>query len=97
MSTTVSPTTDPTRPRLPGRTATAAIGAALLFGAAAALGLALPKDAATQPVEPTSQCVITSCHAGQHPVLPGRHDFQIRPHGNEGPTRSGGQPQVGLP
>jgi len=67
------------RHRLPGQTLGPAIACAVILGGAAALGLALPHDAATQPVAPTSQCTITSCHSGDHPVLPGRRDFQIRP------------------
>lgn len=86
-----------TRHRMPGQPVGAAIACAVILGGAAALGLALPHDTSTQPVDPTSQCTITSCHSGDHPVLPGRHDFQIRPSADVDPTTSGGQPQLGQP
>ena len=83
--------------RFPGSTLGAAIACAAVLGGVSALGLALPQDGSTQPLDPTSQCTLTTCHSGQHPVLPGRHDFGLRPGGGFDSTTSGGQPQLGLP
>ena len=75
--------------RFPGSTLGAAIACAAVLGGVTALGLALPQDGSTQPLDTTSQCTLTTCHSGQHPVL--------RPGGGFDSTTSGGQPQLGQP
>jgi hypothetical protein len=72
-----------------GPTTGSALAAAAVVGAVAALGVALSQPGSTQPLDPTNHCTITSCHAGDHPVLPGRHAFRA--------TTSGGQTQLGQP
>jgi hypothetical protein len=75
--------------------ATAAVACAAVVGGAAALGIALSNNGdSTQPLAPTAECNSTSC-AVDHPVLPGRHDFQVRPHGGFQPTTSGGKVMIG--
>jgi hypothetical protein len=72
-----------------GPTTGSALAAAAVVGAVVALSVALSQPGSTQPVDPTNQCTITSCHAGDHPVLPGRHAFHA--------TTGGGQSQLGQP
>jgi hypothetical protein len=96
MSASTSTATT-TRHRLHGSGLGAAIACAAIIGGAAALGIALPQGDSTQPVDPTSQCTITTCHSGQHPVLPGRHDFGLRPGGGVDLPSVGGRPQLGQP
>lgn len=80
-----------------GPTSGAVLASVIIIGGAAAIGIALPTHDSTRPVAPTSECTIESCGAGSHPVLPGRHDFGIRPGGQFHATTSGGQPQLGQP
>jgi hypothetical protein len=97
MKDTTMSTATSTHHRFPGSTLGAVLACAAIFGGAAALGMALPQGDSTQPVDPASQCTITSCQSGQHPVLPGRHDFGLRPGAGFDSTTSGGQTQLGQP
>ena len=65
--------------RFTGRGLGAALACAVIVGGAAALGLSLPHDTAGQPVDPAPACVVASCQPDNHALLPGRHDFDIRP------------------
>jgi hypothetical protein len=96
MSTATTTTTTRQR-RFFGSAAGTALAAAVVIGGMTALGLALPDHASVQPVAPTSQCTIESCHAGDHPLLPGRHDFQLRPGGGYVPPTGGGHVVLGQP
>jgi hypothetical protein len=74
-----------------------ALAAAAIIGGMTALGLALPDHDSVQPVAPTSQCTIESCGAGDHPLLPGRRDFHLRPGGGYLPPTGGGRLVGGQP
>ena len=85
----MSTSTTTTHQRLPGSTAAAAIVSAVVVGGVAALGVALSNNGSTQPVAPTTECTSASCVGPQHPVLPGRHDFQLRNGDKFHPTTNG--------
>src|SRR4051794_25469995 len=70
-----------------GPTTGSALAAAAVVGAVAALGAALSQPGSTQPVDPTNQCTITSCHVGGHPVLAGRHAHAATTSGGQTPPR----------
>jgi hypothetical protein len=82
-------TSTTTHHRLPGSTAAAAIVSAVVLGGVAALGVALSNDGSTAPAAPTSECTTASCVGPQHPLLPGRHDFQLRNGDKFHPTTNG--------
>jgi hypothetical protein len=69
-------TASPTHLHFPGSAVMAAVATAIFVGGVAALAMVLPQGESTQPVAPTTECTITSCHAGHHPVLPGRHELR---------------------
>jgi len=93
-----------THRHFPGSTVAAAVGCAVVIGGVAALGLAVSQHDSVQPAAPTSVCVTTSCVGPGHPVLPGRHDFRLRPGrdlsqpgGGFKPTGDGGRIRAGRP
>lgn len=80
----------------PGSTTAAAIACAVVLAGGAALGIALTNthSGSAEPVAPTAHCTSALCGV-EHPILPGRHDFQQSSPGHFHYTSSGGRVMLG--